>query len=93
VSCNIVTVREVAPYQTLKRCTVHGIAFVADGTTGTAASAHPNVARMSGARFLGYKRPIACRGWVYNTASIGLGLDGLSQVAADACQCGGYHGG
>lgn len=95
--CQIEIVREVGPSQVLKRCRTHGIAFVADGQTGTAASAHPNIDRSGSVASMVKKgwwskadKTVRCHGFIYNV-SHRVGSDRLTHLAADACQCGGVH--
>jgi hypothetical protein len=101
MACNVQTIRTVRPYVTLKRCSIHGIAWVEDGTSGTASSAHPNMSnrhaslkpsRMRARNVYGRDaRVVACHGWAYNTSDV-IVRSADDKVAADACKCGGNHG-
>jgi hypothetical protein len=91
-ACSIATVRKVGPHKTLRRCEVHGVAFVADGTAGIAHSAHPNVDASGNPRAVFGKdaRVVRCNGFAYNTDDV-IVSDVDDQIAADNCRCGGRH--
>jgi hypothetical protein len=91
MTCHITTVREVIGHGPLKRCTTHGIAWVEDGKTGTASSPHPNTGTKAGSVRLGYERPVTCHGWTYETATRLGHNEKLTEIAANACRCGGVH--
>lgn len=93
MACPVRSIGEVAPHKHLKRCETHGIAWVEDGTTGTAVSAHPNISGTGRPRALYGKgaRIVSCHGWAYNTSSGVIGGGDLDEIAVTACQCGGTH--
>lgn len=93
MGCKIDTVREIGPYKTLKRCSLHGIAFVQDFTTGQGHSAHPNVSASGNPAVVYGKdaRIVRCHGWAYNTDRISVS-DTLDDIARQECRCGGTHG-
>lgn len=93
MACQVVTLRDIAPYKPLKRCTTHGVAWIEDGSTGTAVSVHPNSRR----GMAGYERPVTCHGWTFDTASLATTFGGpgmateLEEIVRQACRCGGVH--
>lgn len=90
-------VRKIAEYIELHRDPRTGIAWVEDGTSGNAHSAHPNIGasgNVRGMRKSGYwgkaDKVVRCRGFAYNISS-SVVQDRLDAIAAEACQCGGNH--
>jgi uncharacterized protein YfiM (DUF2279 family) len=93
-----VLLREIRPHVKLYRDPKTGIAWVEDGTSGTAASAHPNISAsgsVSGMKRKGYwgksDRTVRSHGFIYNIDR-GACSTKLDEIARDACNCGGYHG-
>lgn len=89
---------EIRPHVRLFRDPVTGIAWVEDGTTGSAHSAHPNIhisGSVEGMRDRGYwgrnERTVTCNGWIYNIDRC-VSDDELDEIARTHCQCGGNHG-
>jgi hypothetical protein len=90
-------ITEVAPYKTLYRDTRTGIAWVEDGSTGNGHTCHPNIDRsgsVRGMKKLGYwrkdDRMVRSHGFIYNIDSF-VATDELDWIAAEHCQCGGFH--
>lgn len=93
-----VLIKKLGEYQTLYRNPLTGIAWVENGSTGCAHSAHPNIdatGSVRGMKSRGYwgkeDRCVRSNGAIYNI-SICTVHDDLDQVAADHCHCGGNHG-
>mgnify|MGYP001560152951 CR=1 FL=1 len=86
---------EIDPHRILVRDARTGIARVEDGTTGTAASCHPNIAQSGSIRGMkqrGYwdrhARTVRAFGFVYNIDEV-VCSDELDDIARAFCWCGG----
>ena len=90
-------ISDVRPHITLHRCPRTGIAWVEDGTTGVAHSAHSNISATGSVRGMkarGYwdkaDRTVRTHGFIYNISKAVV-HDELDRIAAQHCQCGGTH--
>ncbi len=88
-------IAQVRPYAVLERHVLKGIARIADGSSGTAASCHPNIdssGSILGMRARGHwlrtDRIVTANGFHYNTSQLVLHSDD-DRLAALACRCGG----
>jgi hypothetical protein len=94
-----VLLQEIRPYVKLYRDPKTGIAWVEDGRSGNAHSAHPNIdssGSVAGMRKLGYwgkkDQTVRSHGFIYNIDR-SVVHDEFDRLAAEHCRCGGNHGG
>lgn len=90
-------IQQVSEHVTLYRDSRTGIAWVENGSTGGAHSAHANIDRSGSIRGmvrLGYwkesDRKVRCGGAIYNIDTL-VTTDDYDCLAADNCHCGGKH--
>lgn len=89
--------KQIGAHTALYRNNETGIAFVTDGSTGCAHSAHPNIdesGSVEGMKSKGYwsksDRAVLSDGYIYNIDRSVVD-DALDQIAKNACLCGGVH--
>ena len=91
-------IREIRPYVKLYRDPKTGIAWIENGSTGTATSIHPNIASsgsVAGMKKRGYwgtnDRTVKSHGFIYNI-DIPLPIrDDDDRAVLNTCNCGGAH--
>ena len=90
-------VKNLAEYIELHFCERTGIAWVADGTTGSGHSCHPNIdvtGSVRGMKNLGYwhkeARTKRSNRFIYNIDRLVV-TDKWDEVARQHCRCGGRH--
>lgn len=88
-----IKIKEIAPHKTLYRCSITGIAWVEDGSSGTGHSAHANIHKTGSVQ--GMKRQKYWKhmdrvertnNFIYNIDTLIIS-DELDQIAADHCLC------
>lgn len=87
-------IKHINEFANLYRHTTTGIAFVADGSTGTQYSCHANIASggsVRGMKKLGYwdkkARTVRCNGAIYNIDTYIVNDSPYSKIAGDYCMC------
>jgi hypothetical protein len=95
---NRVVLQELRPHVRLCRDPKTGIAWIEDGTTGTAASCHSNISDTGSVRGMkmngGWRqrdRTVRSHGFIFNIDTVIVHNDD-DRLAAQHCQCGGQHG-
>jgi hypothetical protein len=92
-----VLIDKPSEYLAIYRCSRTGIAWVENGSTGSAHSPHPNICStgsVRGMKSLGYwnktDKVVRTHGAIYNISRC-CTTDELDKLAMQHCQCGGKH--